>query len=161
MLLRDLLLGRLHAGFGGLQRGADLVAADHQLQHDVLDPLHLALRRFDLVLHGVVFAVRLHFHQLVFVAGEAGLNCGEVFFEGAAVGLVGGLPRFGLRHHRARAFEFLVERALCFRDCGLLPSCLRRLQIERLQVDQACQVGMHGENSSIGRRFAWHFALPT
>ena len=101
MLLRDLLLGRLHAGFGGLQRGADLVAADHQFQHDVLDPLHLALRRFDLVLHRVVFAVGLHFHQLVFVAGEAGVDGGEVFLEGAAAGLVGGLLLVGSRRASA------------------------------------------------------------
>ncbi len=142
-LAGDVLFGRLQRRFRRLERRAQVVRRHHQLQHLILDALDVALRRLDLVLHRVVFAVGLHFHQLVFVAGEAGVDGGEVFLEGAAAGLVGGLLLVGSGHRGARPIEFLVEGALCFRDAALQPSCLRGARVERLEADQSVQIWVH------------------
>ena len=66
------------------------------------------------MLHGGVFAVGLHFHQLVFVARKAGVEGGEFFLEGAAVGLVGSLFVLGRGDRASGTLQLLVERLLGF-----------------------------------------------
>ena len=139
----DFLFRGLERGLGRLEPRRQFIGLEHLLEHLVFQPLHLALRRLDLVLHGGIFAVGLHFHQLVFVAGEAGVEGGEVFLERAPVGLVRGLFFLSRGDRASGTLQLLVERLLRLGNRCLRLARVRRLRVQGLQADQAFEIWVH------------------
>ena len=69
-----------------------LVELDHLIEQAILLLPDLVLGGFDLLLHRLVFAVRLHLHELVPELREPGLLHGQFLLDLAPGGLVRGEP---------------------------------------------------------------------
>ena len=131
------------ARFGLLDVGGDDVGFHHLLEHLLLDGRQVVRCGFHLVAERLVFLVGLDGRLLVLELGDASLEDGGVFFEGAAGFLVVLEALFRVGHALLGVVEPGVGFGEALRMRGDLPPRVLDRAIELLKFDESVEVWRH------------------
>ncbi len=133
-----------------------LVELDHLLEQPVFVLPDLVLGGLDLLLHRLVFAVRLDLHELVPELREPGLLHGEFLLDLAPGGLVGGQARALVLEGLAGGLEGRRQLLLAGGLVGDGPARPLGGVLDLLEVNDPFEIRMHGlwwahQDSNLGQ----------